>query len=285
MPGTATTFAFGAATAVALLALFHLTQRIFSPRHTLWKDARGANLAYKLVQSGHVLAALFLVPGIVREALTHDTLASQAAWAAAFVAAGVALIEIVGALGIRLLFRSTLATELERGNAAAGVAAAANYVAIGVLAAPTILGSDAEGLGLAIVFFTIAVVTLALFVILFRALTTYDDAEQIQGENLAAAVSYAGVSVAVAIVLARALEGGDFPGWGKALAGYGWVAVSALALYPVRQLIVQGLILGRAPTLRGGILDDAIGVERNAGMAVMEAVTYVAAAVAIAGLT
>ena len=91
--------------------------------------------------------------------------------------------------------------------------------------------------------------------------------------------------MAIALVLARALEGGDFAGWGNALAGYGCVAASALALYPVRQLIVQGLVLGRAPTLRGGSLDDAIGADRNAGMAVMEALTYLATAVAIVELT
>jgi uncharacterized membrane protein YjfL (UPF0719 family) len=278
-------FAFATGTAVALLLLFHVVQRVFSPKHTLANDTRGRNVAYLLVQSGHVLAALLLVPGIVREALTHESMASAALWAAAFVLAGIALIQIVGGLGIRLLLHGTLERELETGNLAAGLAAGANYVAVGILAAPAIAGSDLRGLGLAIAFFGLAVATLALYVALFRALTSYDDSEQIQGENLAAAVSYAGVSVAIALVLARALKGGDFLGWADALRGYFWVAVSALALYPVRQIIVQGLILGRAPTLRGGSLDDAIGVDRNAGMAVMEALTYIATAVAIVELT
>ena len=282
---TLTRFSFAAATAVALLLLFHLVQRLFSSKHTLSGDARGKNVAYLIVQSGHVLAALLLVPGIVREALTHDSLASSALWAAAFVVAGIALIQIVGELGIRLLLHSTLERELESGNVAAGVAAGANYVAVGILAAPAIAGSDLKGLGLAVAFFGIAVATLALYVALFRVLTTYDDSEQIQGENLAAAVSYAGISIAIAIVLARALKGGDFLGWADALTGYAWVAVSVLALYPVRQLLVQGLILGHVPTLRGGSLDDAIGVDRNAGMAVMEALAYLATAVAIVELT
>jgi len=282
---TLTRFSFAAGTAVALLVLFHVVQRIFAPKHTLSSDARGKNVAYLIVQSGHVLAALLLVPGIVREALSHDSLGSAALWAAAFVVAGIALIQIVGELGIRLLLHSTLERELESGNVAAGVAAGANYVAVGVLAAPAIAGSDLKGLGLAVVFFGISVATLALYVALFRVLTTYDDSEQIQGENLAAAISYAGISVSIALVLARALKGGDFLGWADALGGYFWVAVSVLALYPVRQLLVQGLILGRAPTLRGGSLDDAIGVDRNAGMAVMEALAYLATAVAIVELT
>ena len=80
--------------------------------------------------------------------------------------------------------------------------------------------------------------TLLVFVSLFRALTTYDDAEQIHGENVAAALSYAGVTIAVGIVVARAVEG-DFEGWLTSLKGYGGVLLSLVALYPVRQLFVQ----------------------------------------------
>jgi uncharacterized membrane protein YjfL (UPF0719 family) len=284
-PETLTRFAFATGTAVALLVLFHVGQRLVSPGHTTPADARGRNQAVLLVQAGHILAVLLLVPGIVREALGHETLGGAVLWAAAFAVAGTALIQIVGSLGIRLLLRATLAAELESGNLAAGVAAGANYVAIGILASPAIAGSDLRGLGLAVAFFGLAVVALALYVALFRALTTYDDAEQIQGENLAAALSYAGVSVAIALVLARALTGGDFAGWGPALSGFAWVAASALLLYPVRQLIVQGLILGSAPTLRGGSLDDAIGVDRKVGLASIEALAYLATAVAIVQLT
>jgi uncharacterized membrane protein YjfL (UPF0719 family) len=284
-PETFTRFAFATGTAVALLTVFHLGQRLFSPKHTLTTDARGRNVAYLLLQSGHVLAALLLVPGIVREAMTRESLGSAALWAGAFVVVGICLIQVAGGLGVRLLLQSTLERQLERGNAAAGLAAGANYVAVGIVAAPAIAGSDLQGLGLSAAFFGLAVLTLALYVTVFRALTTYDDAEQIEGDNLAAAVSYSGVSIAVALVLARALQGGDFVGWTAALKGYGWVAASAIVLYPVRQILVQGLVLHRAPTLRGGSLDDAIGIDRNTGLAVMEALAYLAAAVALVELT
>jgi uncharacterized membrane protein YjfL (UPF0719 family) len=235
------------------------------------------------VQAGHLAAVLLLLPGVVDEALAHDWLPA-ALWAAAFGLAGVALIQLVGQLGIRLLLRATLARELEKGNVAAGVSAAANYVAVGILAAPAIAGSDLRGLGLSCAFFGLAVATHAAYVALFRALTVYDDAEQVQGENLAAALSYAGVTIAVALVLARAVTGSPFVGWTPALAGYAGVAAWALALYPVRQLLVQGVALGRAPTVRGGALDGAIGVDRNAGLAVLEALAYVATAVALVQL-
>ena len=278
-------YAFAVGTAAVILLVFHLLQRLFSPRHTLTDDARGRNVAYLLVQAGHAAAVLLLVPGIVQEALDHDSLLSSVLWAAAFLAAGVTLIQLAGELGIRLLLRSTLRQELEKGNVAAGVSAAANYVAVGILAAPAIAGSDLKGLGLSCVFFGLALATQAGYVALFRSLTVYDDSDQIQGENLAAALSYAGISVAVAIVLARALTGEEFAGWRPALLGYAGVAASALALYPVRQLVVQGLVLGRAPTIRGGAVDHAIGVERNVGMAILEALAYLATAVALVELT
>ena len=280
-----TRFAFATGTAVALLITFHIVQRMFERRHTVSGDAKGSNVAYLLLQAGHVIAVLLLVPGIVIEALTHhDTLRESATWGAVFVVVGVLLIHIAGALGVLLLLRSSLRAELERGNVAAGVAGAANYVAIGILAAKTIAGSDLRDVGLSMAFFGLAVGSLALWVVLFRALTAYDDAEQIRGENLTAAISYAGVTVAVAMLLARALRGGDFEGWMPALKGFASVAVLAFALYPVRQLVVQGLILGRMPSIRGGALDDAIGTERNVGMAAMESLTYIATASAISEL-
>ena len=285
LPETLLRYTLAAGTALLLLVLFHVVQRFFSPVHNLRADAQGKNVAYLFVHAGHVAAVLLLVPGIVHEALAHETLVGNALWAAAFAVAGVVLIQLVGELGIRLLLRKTLAQELESGNVAAGVSAGANYVAVGILAAPAIAGSDLQGLGLSFAFFSLAMLTQAAYVALFRTLTVYDDSEQIQGENLAAALSYAGVTVAVALVLARALTGGDFVGWGPALTGYAGVALSVLALYPVRQIFVQGVVLGRAPTLRGGALDQAIGVERNAGLAALEALSYLVTAVALVQLT
>lgn len=277
-------YAFATVTAVALLVLFHVVQRLIAPRHTLEGDARANNVARLLMQAGHVAAVLLLVPGIVREARTHTSLPMSVAWAAAFCMAGVGLIHVAGELGIRLLLRATLRKELDRGNVAAGLAAGANYVAVGVLAAPAIAGSDLQGLGLSFAFFGIAVLTQTAYVALFRALTVYDDAEQIQGENLAAAISYAGVTVSTAIVIARALTGGDFAGWNAALTGFASVSAAGLALYPVRQLVVEGIVLGQRPTARGGALDHAIGVDRNTGMAALEAMAYLATAVALAQL-
>jgi uncharacterized membrane protein YjfL (UPF0719 family) len=156
-------------------------------------------------------------------------------------------------------------------------------LASAIVTSRAIAGSDLSGLGLSLTFFVIGQATLLGFVSLFRALTTYDDAEQIHGENLAAALSYSGVTVAIAIVVARAVEG-DFEGWLVSLRGYAGVLLSLALLYPVRQLFVQSILM-RAPfRLRGGALDQAVAERRSAGLAAIEAATYVAVAVVIAEL-
>jgi uncharacterized membrane protein YjfL (UPF0719 family) len=115
---------------------------------------------------------------------------------------------------------------------------------------------------------------------LYRALTTYDDAEQVEGENLAAAISYGGISIAVAAIVARALEG-EFAGWIPSLTGFGMLVATALGLYPIRQFVVQGLLLGGKPSLRGGDLDEAVGRDRNVAAASLEAASYLGTALAI----
>ena len=155
---------------------------------------------------GQVLAVFLVAASVVKNGMKGDSIAHDALWIAAFAAVGVLLISITGRIGTQLLLQARLAKEIERGNVAAGVAAAANYIATGIITAAAVSGSGLHDLGLALIFFLIAQVTLHVFATLFRALTTYDDAEQIAGENLAAALSYSGLLIAVAIVVARAVE-------------------------------------------------------------------------------
>jgi uncharacterized membrane protein YjfL (UPF0719 family) len=267
-------------TSIVLLGLYRLVEWFMRGSRSLPREMSSGNTAAHLLSAGHALAVLLLLPGISKNCVGGESIQADALSALLFGAVGVLVIELVGALGVKLLLRGSLEREVADGNVAAGLAGAANYVAIGILAARAIGGTSAAELGISIVFFLLAVLTLTIFVGLFRAFTTYDDEEQVRGRNLAAAVSYAGVSVAVALITARALEG-KFTTWEESLTGYALVVVSTLILYPVRQLVVQGLLLWQAPTLRGGALDRAIGLERKVGHAVLESFAYIATAITI----
>lgn len=280
-PTTLYTAGFGVGTTIVCLVLLRIVQRIVSPTHQLSKT----NRAWRLLQVGHVFAVFLLASAVVKHGVTGEDLVMDLTVAAVYAIVGLIVIHVAGAISTRALFRAQLRAELDRGNAGAGLAAGAHYVAIGVLASRAVVGGDLADVGLALIFFVIGLATHAFFVSLYRLLTTYDDSEQIHGENTAAAISYAGISVSVAILIARALSGeGDFPGWTEALYGYGGVALFALGLYPVRQVVVQWLMLGARPSLRGGRIDEAIARDHDAALATLEATTYLATAMSIAVL-
>lgn len=276
-------FSFGLGTTLGLLVLLRVGQRLVSPGHTVAADLSDGNAARRLLQVGQVLSVFLVAAAVVKSCVEGESLAHDVLWVSVFGAVALLLVMLTGQLGVRLLLRSRLPAEIERGNAAAGLSAGAHYVATGIITSRAVAGGSLRELGLSIGFFVLAQLTLHVFIALFRALTTYDDAEQIQGENLAAALSYAGVSIAVAIIVARAVEG-DFVSLRASLLGYGEVLLLILALYPVRQLLVQVVLLGAPFSFRGGRLDTGVAAERNEGMGALEAATYLAAALAIARL-
>ncbi len=276
MGGSLYVTAFAVGTTLVLLVLASLLRR------GLAADVKTGNDAQRLEAVGEVLGVFLIAGAAVREGVAGEDVARDAMMCALYGCLGVVATMVTGRLGLRLLL-GHLKEELARNNKAAGVAAAAQLVASALVTSRSLVGSDLHGLGLSLAFFAIAQATLLVFVSLFRALTTYDDAEQIHGENVAAALSYAGVTIAVAVVVARAVEG-DFEGWLVSLKGYGGVLVSLVALWPVRQLFVQSILLRGPLHVRGGALDTAIAQNRSAGMAALEAASYLATALAIAHL-
>lgn len=275
--------AFGAATILGMLVLHRVARRLLAPSSTPRSELLGDNRALALRETGDVLAVFLVGAAVVKNCVHDKGVGVDAMWCAIFAALGLVLLELTGHFGLALLMHRRLSPALQRGNVAAGFAAAAHYVATGLLTSKAVAGSDLRGIGLSLAFFAIAQLVHQLLVAAFRMITTYDDSEQIEGENLAAAISYGGVSIAVAIVIGRALEG-DFVSWPDAFGGFAMLAATTLGLYPVRQLLVQFLVLGEKPTLRGGELDVAIGRDRNVGVAALEATSYVGAALAVAML-
>lgn len=280
-PSTPYVAAFGSANVLVLLVVHRILQRIVSPRSSLRAELLGDNRAFALREVGDVLAVFLVGAAVTKNCVRGEDVATDAIWSAVFGLLGLGLLEASGILGLRVLMNRRLTSALERGNVAAGTAAASHYVAMGLLTSRAMAGADLRGLGLSLAFFALAVIAHQMMVTLFRFLTTYDDTEQIEGENLAAALSYGGASIATAVVVARALEG-DFVDWSTSIVGFATIAAVALGLIPIRQILVQGVLLGGRPTVRGGDLDEAVGRDRNVGAAALEATTYLGAAFALA---
>jgi uncharacterized membrane protein YjfL (UPF0719 family) len=183
----------------------------------------------------------------------------------------------------RALLGGRLRSLAPRGNEAAVLADSSHHLALALILSRALAGARAAELVPALVFAVVGVVTWALFVAAFRALTAYSDAEEIAGENAAAALSYAGVGLALAIVIAHAVDG-PFISWRRSFTAYAAAVAAGAALYPVRQLVVQSLLLGWRPRFRARELDRAIGQERRLDVAAIEASAYLATALLLAGL-
>ena len=225
----------------------------------------------------------FIASSAIQGCVHGDDWRADLLWTTIFGGCAVLLLAVVGSVGIRVLLRSRLPREIGRGNEAAGLAAGAHYAATGLIVARCLYGDDVGTLGVSVVFFVIAQATLHLFVILFRSLTKYVDDQEIMGQNLAAALSYAGATLAIAVIVGHAAEG-DFAGWTLSLRAYGFALLSALVLYPVRQLLVQTLLLREPFTFHGGGLDQRIAQHRDVGAGVVEAVSYLATAALLTGI-
>jgi uncharacterized membrane protein YjfL (UPF0719 family) len=225
-----------------------------------------------IVRAGRLFALVLVVLPVWRAGFAGGLLT-----AALFSACGIAIWLAACSTQRLLLFGRGLQRQVRHGNHAAAWATAANQVAIAVVVSHSVYGDRLAELPPAIAFAALGLVTWAVFVALFRAVTTYPDGQEIAGENQAAALSYAGSALALAAIIGHALDG-PFAGWGRSLGAYVAALVGALALYPVRQVVVGGLLLGKRPRWRGGQLDREIGQRRSTGVAALEAVAYLATA-------
>jgi uncharacterized membrane protein YjfL (UPF0719 family) len=241
------------------------------------------NAARGIVRAGFICGVAFIARSTIQGCVHGEDWRADLLWSTVFGGCAVVLLVIVGSLGNRVLLQSRLPREVLRGNEAAGVAAGAHYAATGLIIARCIYGDDVATLGVSVVFFVIAQATLHLFVILFRSLTKYADDQEIMGQNLAAAVSYAGAMLAIAVIVGHSAQG-VFMGWRESLRAYGLALLSALVLYPVRQLLVQTILLRQPFALHGGGLDRLIAQHRDIGAGAVEAVSYLGVAALLTGI-
>jgi uncharacterized membrane protein YjfL (UPF0719 family) len=252
--------ALGIATVVALLLVDLATERL-----------RAAAPRPPLVRAAHVFGVFLLAGAVVRGAWEGDEGGANLLWLCTFGAVGWVGLTAAEAIGLRAL--PGLLPAARDHNPAAETAAAAHVAAVGILLANVCGGTSFDELLVGAGSFAIGQVSLLLLVVLFRLLTGYDDRRAIVGGNLAAALSHGGLTLALALLIAHATDG-PWQGLVPALRDYGIALAEGLCVYPVRQVVVQGLILRTRPRLFGGELDRAIGERGDIGIGALEAATY-----------
>ena len=111
----------------------------------------------------------------------------------------------------------------------------------------------------------------------FRWLTSYDDVQEIASGNVAAALALAGLLIAVGLLVGRAVSG-EYLSFLRSLGGFLLALLLVVVLYPVRQVVVQWLILGGSIHWHANLLDSEIAQDRNVAAGLLEATAYVTTA-------
>jgi uncharacterized membrane protein YjfL (UPF0719 family) len=194
---------------------------------------------------------------------------------------------LYGGIGIVLLTAVALGTgrvflgmhmqeQLAARNVAAAIVVAGVYIATSLTYSGGLVG-EGGGFWIMLLFFLFGQLALLGITYAFRWLTHYDDVQEIASGNIAAALALAGLLIAVGLIVRRALAG-DYLGFLPSLGGFLLALVVVVVLYPVRQVVVQWLVLGGPLHWRATMLENEIMHDKNIAVGLMEATAYVTTA-------
>ena len=131
--------------------------------------------------------------------------------------------------------------------------------------------------GWLLVFFALGQLALLGMTYVFRWLTAYDDVQEIAAGNVAAGLALAGLLVAMGVVVGQAVSGA-YTGLVNSLLSFLLALLVVVVFYPVRQLVVQCLIMGGPVRWRGILLDNEIAQDKNVAAGLLEAMAYLSTA-------
>lgn len=194
---------------------------------------------------------------------------------------------LYGCIGIGLLTGVTFGTcrlflgmgaqqQLDQHNVAAAIVIAALYIATSLTYSGALNG-EGGGLVILLVFFVLGQLALIGISYVFRCLTSYDDLQEIAAGNIAAALAMAGLLIGVGLMVSHAVSGA-YHGFGPALGSFIIEILLVIAFYPVRQVVVQWIVLGGPLHWRATLLDEEIAHDKNIAAGLLEATAYITTA-------
>ncbi len=189
---------------------------------------------------------------------------------------GMALLTGVTLGTCRLFFGGGMQQQIVQHNVAAAIVVAALYVATSLTYSGSLYG-EGGGLVILLAFFVLGQLALIVISYVFRRFTTYDDLQEIADGNLAAALAMAGLLIGVGLIVSHAVSG-TYYGFAHALGNFAIELLLVIVFYPVRQVVVQWIILGGPLHWRATLLDEEIARDKNIAAGLLEATAYISTA-------
>ena len=196
---------------------------------------------------------------------------------------GIILLTAVALMSCRFLLGLHVREQLEAHNVAAAIVVAGVYVATSLTYSGGLSG-EGGGFWVLLLFFVLGQLALLGLTYAFRRLTGYDDVQQIASGNVAAALALAGLLIAIGVIVGHAAAG-VFVSLGASLLSFLLALLGVVVFYPVRQLVVQCLILGGPVRWGGTLLDHEIAADKNIAAGLLEATAYLSTALFITYIT
>lgn len=235
------------------------------------------NLAVALAVAGYYLGLTIVLGGVVSGPASFSVL-DDVIGLVTFGLLAIVLLNLSAWINDKVVF-SRFDNEkeiVEDRNAGMGAVEGGNYIAVGLITAGAMSGEG--GLLPGLVFWVLGLVALIVAGLLYDKITSYDLHDQIEKDNVAVGVAFAGVLIGFGNIIRLAGEG-DFVSWNESLTEFGYYMIVGLILLPLVRLFADKVLLP------GASLSDELVKERpNLGAGVIEAVTYLAASMLI-GLT
>lgn len=164
-------------------------------------------------------------------------------------------------------------------NAGAGIVEGAVSVASGLIIFGAVTGESSnclEGVMSATVFWFLGQVVLILTTRFYNWITPYNIHDQIEKDNVAVGIGFAGAMVAMANLIRFGISG-DFESWDVTLLEAGLEVVAGIILLPVMRFLTDKILL---PGER--LVDELINQEKpNVGAGIIEAFAYIGGSVLI----
>ena len=158
-------------------------------------------------------------------------------------------------------------------NTGMGAIEGGNHVAVGLITAGALSGEGSLLSGA--VFWVLGQAGLIVAGLLYNKMTTFDLHEQIENDNVAVGVAFAGVLISFGNII-RLAGDGDFVSWTQSLSEFGYYTVAGLLLLPLVRIFTDKVLL---PGAR--LTDELVQDVPNVGAGAIEATTYLAASMLI----
>ena len=235
------------------------------------------NLAVALAVGGYYLGVVIVLGGVVSGPASFSVL-DDVIGLVIFGLLGIVLLNLSAWINDKVVF-SRFDSEkeiVEDRNTGMGAVEGGNYVAVGLITAGAMSGEGGVLPGL--VYWVSGLVALVVAGLLYDRITSYDLHEQIEKDNAAVGVAFAGVLIGFGNIIRLAGEG-DFVSWSESLTEFGYYTVVGLILLPLIRLFADKVLLPGA-----SLTDELVQDPPNLGAGVIEAISYLAASMLI-GLT